>query len=75
MDLSTWEDIWTGFLVTALFTIPAVVESHRRLRKKMKKNHEHMQDLLNPNTPGGLGELNGNSSETTEYEDNGVVID
>jgi len=69
MDLSTWEDLWTAFVVTALFTIPAVIASHLRTNKKMNKHQASMTDLLDPTTPGGLGEI-GHLKNSPEPLDN-----
>jgi len=54
------QDLWTDFIVLNVWTILAVVMSHVRLHNKIKKNHEETQNLLDPNTPGGLGELKDN---------------
>lgn len=76
MDLSTWEDLWTAFVITLLFTIPTVMISHFRTRKHIRKNHEVVKDLLNPDTPGGLGEMvqNGHTENLPETLDNRVEV-
>lgn len=63
MDLSTWEDLWTSALITAAFTIPAIIASHRKIKRHISDKHDVMQDLLNPDTPGGLGEIGHSGQE------------
>jgi hypothetical protein len=59
MDLSTWEDLWTAFLITALFTIPTIMMSHIKHQRKIK-------DLLDVNTPGGIADLVKENNEPPE---------
>ena len=64
MGLSTWEDLWTSFLVTITFALLPILYTHY----KMRKHNAEVKELLNPDTPGGLGEISGNGHNEKSSE-------
>jgi hypothetical protein len=62
-----WGAMWPNIFAPSFFTLLGVFISHIKLHNHINKKHAetkaHVADLLDPNTPGGLGDINVQTSE------------
>lgn len=51
------QDVWTCLFLINFWTIAAIIVSHVKTHRHIKRSNEKTADLLDPTTPGGLGDM------------------
>lgn len=68
LNVEIWGPMWPNIFAPSIFTLFGILISHIKMHRHINKKHAetkaHVSDLMNPNTPGGLGDidLNGKTS-------------
>lgn len=59
--IEAWQPMWPNIFAPSFFTLLGVLLSHIKMHRHVSNKHAelraHVNDLMDPNTPGGLGEI------------------